>query len=1495
MKNRIRTVLGMGLLASAFGASEASAFDRVQPPELGLGKRASLAGALANTTFGPADVTRGGFTLPAPFEAPKARGELLAPIFPSYSPDNGISPWGMGFNNSLALTRTRIAGSLTYDFAKGDELIGPFGRLTRGTDGNWYPVGLEKAIRVVASGNDFVAYLPDGARWTFGGTARVVSTSGTYAWQLREVRDAVGHVTTLTWTTNPSGNQFLASVEYGGRASSQYRIDLAYESVGLTDSLGVAQPKFVDYRSGGAIALDRRVKTVTIRARNAARGTFDERYHYTLGYTEEKVGAAFYLTRIDTVYASGESVPPTLYAYNLKGAELGTSPLREVPQLTALFKTLGVGVDAIQPTRSGITDVDLDGNADLELGDNARTVVSQKGSGTAEDPLRFEASAVPVSMAPDCATAGQVGCFYEPCSPFGDSGVSMAPRLLSQLNPTDTALQVVQFQFDSDAGNTAINVCSRDGLRTSTQTVSANWQASDRVRFVDLNSDHLPDLVRISAGRFEVLPNTTVVAGKEARLGWGNPVSGALLTKDGQPITPEAVWVSDASGDGIPDLVGQYGDAIEVWHGLGNYRFVANAQEMRFFDKDGNRFGSFDHYKIVPADLNKDGLQDYFLTNREGDTTNSRFITYFTNVGGRFVQTPIAALDHLPEGASAPVIATLDGSGNMAVTVTNQGLAYSVALDGPGTGLMASADDGKGTVLSFEYTRGPASPGIRQRYSLLSTMRVQSSGYDTVAYDYRYATPTMHSVGRFLVGFDRVTRREGDLPAAPLGSNVMTFLNGDAWGGLLLDGKQTDVRSPDVVKVDAKTYSDAVFLGIPYKRLASSTSGWTSADGSKRAVDVTTYDAYASDFCASQTTLTTASHGTLVTQVTRANPVALANHLHCLEAGVVQTGKHGDATMDFREERSIARNASGRITQIAVLGAAGPMVEQQVDYDAENDPIRISVPGKGATTMGYDPVTKLPATGTAPDGVVTQVASRDPVTDAVLDVFTSRGGAGFHDRASYDGQERLATRWNDLDGSSALAPHQRYSYSYATTNHPGTVTEHTLVDLATGVYRDTNELFTAADERLGKAQLHASGWVFDGFTARSRAHRQEDRLLVNGLAAGTSFAALDYATLLKGAPVTVSGSTGTTFGSEIGSRARLHADVTKVSATSVSVNASGQISRTTLVNGTNATTTLLDPAMKLTLAYVDEAQAASSYAYDALGRFRSVALPDGARHKVTIDGYGRESAISRDGIARIARTYVAIGGGTTDLVATQSFASAPVSGASVPVRSIAWTYDASGRKVTEKHTDVASAASSTFTYFYDGATPAAPTARTALGLLTAVTGDGYSKMFLYRADGQVTHRDVTLTGFRTIATDIAYREDGTRRDETVTVKDSTGKVVQTSVHRQDVDAFGRPSSTSVNGALLAASSYDAFGRLAAVSFSSGDSVAYAYDDLTRESVGFDETRANGAWSGMASTRIKRNDRGFVGQELLGVGPSTVQRAYSYSPQGFLTLAVDGAR
>ena len=127
MRSRFRPLtLWVIAFSSLAPGNAARADDLVQAPQLAAPQRGSLAGEYGRVVFGPADVDRGGFSLPGPFAAPSDRGQMLGAVFPSYSPDAGISEWGSGWSNNLAFTRTRILGSIDYAT---DELSGPWGRM----------------------------------------------------------------------------------------------------------------------------------------------------------------------------------------------------------------------------------------------------------------------------------------------------------------------------------------------------------------------------------------------------------------------------------------------------------------------------------------------------------------------------------------------------------------------------------------------------------------------------------------------------------------------------------------------------------------------------------------------------------------------------------------------------------------------------------------------------------------------------------------------------------------------------------------------------------------------------------------------------------------------------------------------------------------------------------------------------------------------------------------------------------------------------------------------------------------------------------------------------------------------------------------------------------------------------------------------------------------------------------------------------------------------
>src|SRR5438034_7527677 len=95
------------LLAGASNVAHAAPFQDVlvQPPSIGQPQRGSIAGSLSQLNLGAGDLARGAYSLPLPIEAPGQRGALGAGIFPAYSPEAGLSEWGMGWTTELCIRR----------------------------------------------------------------------------------------------------------------------------------------------------------------------------------------------------------------------------------------------------------------------------------------------------------------------------------------------------------------------------------------------------------------------------------------------------------------------------------------------------------------------------------------------------------------------------------------------------------------------------------------------------------------------------------------------------------------------------------------------------------------------------------------------------------------------------------------------------------------------------------------------------------------------------------------------------------------------------------------------------------------------------------------------------------------------------------------------------------------------------------------------------------------------------------------------------------------------------------------------------------------------------------------------------------------------------------------------------------------------------------------------------------------------------------------------
>ncbi|OJH38634.1 hypothetical protein BON30_20570 [Cystobacter ferrugineus] len=1404
----------------------------LQAPQLSAPQRGSLAGQLAHTAFGPADVSRGAFSLPSAFSVPEDRGALLAPLFPTYSPDSGASEWGVGWRTSLHLERWRARGDLDYAT---DGLTSPWGRLVQGSDGDWYPQGLSTPVRVRMNGTSATAWLPDGSTWHFGGPARIDTPRGTFAWYLTEVVTVLGRRTRLEWQPNDSGQLFLQHAFYGGTGTDfQYRIELAYQPLVLP---------FVDYRSGTGLALDRRVSTVTVYARGSGTGIDTERWRYTLTHAGDGFGPAFYLEQVTQRFASGEQPPPTHYTYHSARERLLQPEWFINDRLDQVLTMLGE--DAFQPERATLLDVDSDGLIDFEHAYDG-AMVRQTKEGFVIEYL----PALPANAFYGCRSGAS---YYN------------LPRHLAQMFPEDSAHplpedrahQVVSLEFDASRGITHLVMCDRKGQALQSSVLEGLWELGANTRLVDLNRDQKPDLLRVDTGSFEVIPNISA----SGQLAFGAASQGALLSLSGGSYQPLASWVQDMNGDSLPDLVVRHLGGLAVWWAKGQFEFDPIAREYPLVNLHG--------YYVDPAayafhfmDGNRDGLTDVLLV-AQGD------VRLFMNSGVHLQEVDIPSLYYLGYGSTPPVVADFRGSGNTEVAFAAQGIAHGVALDSPETGLMASADDGRGTVLHFRYGRGPSGPEVRQRPAVLSALEVESSGYDTLRYDYSYTQPVHHSEGTFLVGYGTVERQDGTV------TQTEHFLQGDTYAGLPSSSSQEDALTPGLHGFTSRRYEDAYFRDIPWKRLEEERSGWTGAQG-ELLEEWTEYPEYEADVCPA-TVVRHLRQGTLTTKQWRAQISGLANHLHCLEERVILSGAHDDSTLNFEHTARLIRDEVGLLKRVESIGDGQTLVLQEVGYRADHTVQSISQPGQGTTTFGVDPTSLLLSKVTSPDGTWVEVAQRDPSTDGMLSLVKQRGGKSYAQHFRYDGQERLKKQWNDAGRATEANPNMVLAYEFARAQRPGSIRVASLVDAGSGAHSESVEWQTAAGEDVTAAEKIPEGWAFNGITTRSRVLRETNTYQRDTEPLTLDTTSVTYADLLRGGQLLRRTRTAG-FGHEMDALSRLHVDVERHTAGSVSFR-NGLLQRQVLENGTHRRTHVVDAAERV-VAYEDEVGTRYTYGYDALGRLRTVLLPDGKQHRVFYDKHGRVSRIWREDIATVDYTYAP----GTGLLEGKRF----LSPAGQPMREEAYAYDGIGRKTVETHTDPTAGTSLAYRFHYDGATPAQPSLRTDVGMLTAVEGDGFVKTFSYYPDGKEWHRTVQLNGWRTVETTWTYADNGDVAQASTAVRDSAGLLLSSTTLEHGWDTFGRLHTLHLNGQPLATFTYNAQGQPWRATFTTGETASLAYDGLSRKRTGL--YLNSNRWT--ASTGLKLNGRGFLDTEDIVVNGRPLQRAYQYSPQGFLTQSTD---
>ncbi len=1427
-------------------------------PVLEPTQRGSLAGELASFARDGSDLMKGAFTLPLPIHFPEDRGRLVYPIQPSYSITQGMSEWGIGWANTLAISRFRRLGYVQY---AEDSFASPWGTLLKGEDGFYYPEGMHNPVRLKYQETEdlWTAFLPNGDELIFGGdTAKITTAKGTYSWYLTQAQ-SITQEQSLYHYRNPrteSQQPILTQVQYGGRNGKfQYQIDLQLAAL--------RQPSF-HYRSGEKITLSQRIEKVTLSVLQGA--TLAERFSYHLGFQENTYGPGFRLISSQKHYASGAQDLPYQLDYELPEEVAQRNRWRPVPSYTPFVERF---VNALMLGRNSVVNENDNGLTEIETTNeyNYTRLLLKEGE--------YQAFELPPYQEKDTDNT----CRLNP------KEIYRTPRLNLRMRGKGSPIEVVGIQRVGltrfQPGYCVLHVCDKEGHTTQTLRFEGDIRLGPFTKLVDLANNGKPDIVSLYNASISTGPNQLVNQIKLKILKNTStpeqiafePIKDVTLNGNFQRDAGFALF-QDLNGDGILDLIIVRNGGISVWFGKGNYEFELESKFYPF--QVGPQLGAYHLYetRIHFQDLNGDGLPEAIV--QRGFSTS-----VFMNQGDSF-----KLLDDSPiydtswsTYTGKPFILDFLGTGNLTVAAKDvaHDVIYAIELSSPGMGLLRKADDGKGNQVEFSYKRVDPNPWIGYRFPVIDKIRSTVSGEGTREQSFEFSKPTHHSFSdqnpedRGFLGFSKI------LSKTHLGESISHFQYGDEQPGVLVLKEEHDFRSPDLWKFLTHAYQKANTFGFDWLRLESTETGYRQ--NANTASQITQYQSYEKGVCPTRLSVRDPQKNSLST-LSYSDSAALASSLHCLLDSMSTVGYHTENAFDFQERIQVQRNSQGLPVEITRLGnplSGTSKTLQKIDYTPDFKVHSITVPGSGTSLYGYDPQTTLLSSITSPTGVVLH-ADRDPLLDQIQELREDHGdGKIAHQHARYDGFERLQKSWSQLTSDLSRQSEMEFLYTYATPTTPG------IIQIFQKSGNVTQEASVQSGSGLELAHLAdlAAGAVWTDLKSKD-----SHALITQGYAPKVG-SYLDFIQrpsyeALYAQAVSLRSDQSHFLGLDLHQNQTYQTGVAGKKESSYSVQ-SGSLFQNQLENDSILWTQAKDPQGQITLTRIpDKGDPGIEYQFerDALGRVVRVRLPIATgspeEHRVQYNELGELSKISRTGLGSILFTYAS----ESPLLENKKYFDEK----DQLTRSIYWTYDPQGRKTSVRYRDDRSGQEEIHRFYYDGAFPNHPDKKPGQkGRLSAIEGPFYEQNWIYREDGKVIQEELKIPGFGDLLTDFQYDLNGHVQSQTFERK---GKGTSLKLpFRYERDTLDREFKTYLNDALLYQVDYNAYSQVARLE--SLSRIELKYDPTTQKETGY--TQQMGALTYQNSWNL--GPRGLIESEKFQLGQNHSQKSYLYNDAGLLTETV----
>ncbi|MEU2614198.1 SpvB/TcaC N-terminal domain-containing protein [Micromonospora sp. NPDC007271] len=733
-------------------------------------------------TFQP-DLHTGTGNLTVPVPLPPGRGPLTPTLALSYSSGSGNGPLGLGWTlTAPRISRRTDRGVPSYDDDADVFVLSGAEELVPVPLGTGVPAdlpadavvmryrprteaGFARILHVVGPGQDYwEVWARTGLRSRYGtprppdapadwtDPAAVRTPEGrVFSWLLSSTTDQFGNSIRYGYRGDGGAQRYLHTVSYadfGNTAAPSYAVTVR---IAYSDATSPRPDPFSDRRPGFELRTTLRVRQIsvsTIGDGGAPPTVVD------LRYVDEGPGpapasglsllASIQVTGQDATTGRTESLPPLELDY--RPWDPAARRFRRLPA-TLPPVPLGPGLELVDLFGDGLPSI-------LQLNGSARYWRNRGGG-------RFDA-ARPLRSTPSGATLGTPGVA------LADIDADGRPELTITAGDRTTVWPLATPAPGSDQAG----FVTRPRV---TRSVSGVEPGSPQVRLIDLDGDHVPDLLLAGAA--------PLLACGDGRGGFGR-----LRRVQGRPpladLTDPHVQLADMTGDGLTDVVEVYDGAVRYWPGLGRGRFgppVRMTDAPRLRDAGADAALRFDPRRLLLGDVTGDGAADVVYV---GDGS----VTVWVNRSGNGFAPPVVVRGTPPvDGRSAVRLADVDGIGVSGVLWSGLGRmgewAFLDLTGGSKPHLLIEIDNHRGAVTkltwstSTAYASAARAAGRPWRTPLPFPVHVVASSrtldrfaQTVLTTGFRYADGYWDPVDREFRGFGRVEQTDtltAAQPAAP--------------------------------------------------------------------------------------------------------------------------------------------------------------------------------------------------------------------------------------------------------------------------------------------------------------------------------------------------------------------------------------------------------------------------------------------------------------------------------------------------------------------------------------------------------------------------------------------------------------------------------------------------------------------------------------------------------------------------------------------------------